>query len=216
MNKVIILIAIVLTGAIGFAHRAFSSGGLNDGVTISQEKIDELPAEIGTWTLTGREAIGGTALDLLQCQASGNLAYQNPVDDAKVVVTLMSGPAGPLAAHTPEVCYSSKAYVIQSDTELLELSINDGTKPQLRVVNLVPRNDNHQPLTVVYGWHDGTDWRAPPPMWSRWEYGGTKSLVKIQVAIATDGNSSVASTANRREQVEKFLQTLLPVINQHL
>jgi hypothetical protein len=144
------------------------------------------------------------------------LAYRNVATEANVIVTLMSGPSGPLAAHTPEVCYSSKACVIDSVPELLEIDLADGTKCELRVVNLVPRNDNHEPLTVIYGWNDGTTWKAPAPTWSRAVYAGTQSLVKLQAAIVTTGDSSAASTKDRQAQLKKFLTNLIPVINAQL
>jgi hypothetical protein len=216
MNRAIIVFAAILTVGIGLGHRAISAGGLSDGIELSQDQVDQLPDQIDAWTITNREKISGSALELLECTANGNLAYRNVATEANVIVTVMSGPSGPLAAHTPEVCYSSKAYVVDSVPELLEINLGDGTKCELRVVNLVPRSDNHEPLTVIYGWNDGTTWKAPAPTWSRAVYAGTQSLVKLQAAIVTTGDSSVASTKDRQAQLKKFLTQFIPVINAQL
>lgn len=216
MNRFTIASAAILTIVIGLGHRAISAGGLSDGIELTQQQVDEMPDQFDVWTITNRDSLGKAALGLLECTANGNLAYRNVDTEASVVVTLMSGPSGPLAAHTPEVCYSSKAFVIESLPELLELELADGTKSELRVVNLVPRNDNHNPLTVIYGWHNGTTWKAPAPTWSRAVYAGTQSLVKIQAAIVTTGDSSVASTKDRQAQLKKFLTKFIPIVNTQL
>lgn len=216
MNKLTIAAAAILTIVIGLGHRAISTGGLSDGIELSQEQVDLLPDQIDVWTITKREKISGAALEMLECTANGNLAYRNVDTEANVVVTVMSGPSGPLAAHTPEVCYSSKAYVVDSVPELLEVDLPDGTQCELRVVNLVPRSDNHEPLTVIYGWNDGSTWKAPAPTWSRAVYAGTQSLVKLQVAILTNGDSSVASTKDRQSQLKQFLNQFIPVLTAQL
>lgn len=216
MNKLTIAAATILTIGFGLGHRAISAGGLSDGIELSQEQVDRLPDQIDVWTITKREEISAPSLELLECTANGNLAYRNVDTEANVIVTVMSGPSGPLAAHTPEVCYSSKAYIIDSVPELLEIELTDGTKCELRVVNLVPRNDNHEPLTVIYGWNDGTAWKAPAPTWSRAVYAGTQSLVKLQAAIVTTGDSSAASTKDRQAQLKGFLAQILPILNAQL
>ena len=216
MNRAIIVFAAILTVGIGFGHRAISAGGLSDGIELTQDQVDQLPDQIDVWTITNRDKIAGNALKLLECKSNGNLAYRNVDTEANVVVTVMSGPSGPLAAHTPEVCYSSKAYVIDSVPELLEIDLGDGTKCELRVVNLVPRSDNHEPLTVIYGWNDGATWKAPAPTWSRAVYAGTQSLVKLQAAIVTTGDSSAASTKDRQAQLKSSLTQFIPVINAQL
>ena len=216
MNRATIVAAAILTIVIGLGHRAISAGGLSDGIELTQQQIDQLPDQIDVWTITNREEISGPALELLDCTANGNLVYRNVDTEANAIVTVMSGPSGPLAAHTPEVCYSSKAYVIDSVPELLKIELADGTKCELRVVNLVPRSDNHEPLTVIYGWNDGSTWKAPAPTWSRAVYAGTQSLVKLQVAILTNGDSSVASTKDRQSQLKQFLNQFIPVLTAQL
>ena len=216
MNKLTIAAAAILTIVFGLGHRAISDGGLSEGIELSQDQVDQLPDQIDVWTITNREEISGAALELLECTAHGNLAYRNVETEANVILTLMSGPSGPLAAHTPEVCYSSKAYVIDSVPELLEIDLADGNKCELRVVNLVPRSDTHEPLTVIYGWHDGTTWKAPAPTWARAVYAGTQSIVKLQVAIATTGDSSVASTKDRQTQLRDFLDNFIPIVNKQI
>ena len=210
-RRIIIAVAVTLTLALGLGHRAITAGGLRHGLSISQEQIDGLPDDLAAWSLVERAAVDERAIDLLECHSHASLTYKNAVTGADIVVTVLSGASGPLTAHTPEVCYSSQAYLIQSQTEPLELKLNDGSICHFRVVDLTPRGDNHKPLTVIYGWHDGEGWRSPS--WSRVVYAGTKSLVKIQAAVVTTNDASTESVKDRQQQLKSFLADFLPTLN---
>ncbi len=215
-SRIVIAVAATFTIVLGFGHRAITAGGLRNGLSISQEQIDGLPDELADWSLVGRAPLDKKVAELLACRSHGNLFYKHATTDADIVVTVLSGASGPLSAHTPEVCYSSQAFLIQPETERLELKLDDGSAPQFRVVDLTPRGEHNRPMTVIYAWHDGESWRSPSPGWSRFVYAGTKSLVKVQVAIITTNDASTESVADRQQQLALFLAEFLPELNAEL
>ncbi len=217
MNRpIIIAVAAIFTLGLGLGHRVITAGGLRDGLSISQQQIDGLPDVLAAWAIVNREPIDEQAIELLLCRSHGNLSYKNSLTQADIVVTVLSGPSGPLAAHTPEVCYSSQAYLIRSESDQLELKLDDGSVSRFRVVDLTPRGENHKPLTVIYGWHDGNGWRSPSPGWCRIAYAGSKSLVKVQAAIVTTDDASNESVKDRQQQLKAFLTEFLPELNAQL
>ena len=57
-----------------------------------------------------------------------SIALRQPKTGATVDLAIIVGPGGPISVHTPEICYSSRAYSIEEPRRRMQLSDGDGHK----------------------------------------------------------------------------------------
>ena len=82
------------------------------------EAVSRLPETIGPWRLEASEPLDDTALRMLDCRAYQSRQYTHEKTGEKVNFLLLVGPAGPLVAHTPEVCYASTDFQLFGKTHV--------------------------------------------------------------------------------------------------
>jgi len=172
-----IVLAIVLSVTSGVAY------GLLDGRWIAQpdveaaaSKLDLVPTELGDWVLVEERELEQNVQEMLRCYGYSNRVYQNSRSGVQVVVALLFGPRGPIAVHTPEICYSGQGVRAAGDRRRVQVaSTGDDSLWQLTFLSKV---DQQPTLEVHYGWNDGSHWQAAeqPRFWF------TDRLYKIQVA----------------------------------
>ncbi|MFG0254566.1 MAG: exosortase-associated EpsI family protein, partial [Rhodopirellula sp. JB053] len=98
----------VLTLMSGIVHGYLDGRwATNDDSTAKGSRLSDLPTQLGDWKLVETTELDDGAADLLRCYGSIVREYQNELTGAKVNVAILFGPRGPIAVHTPEVCYSS-------------------------------------------------------------------------------------------------------------
>ncbi len=161
-------------------------------------QLDELPTEVGDWRLKEESELDEGAANLLRCYGSWVRIYENEKTGAVINVAALFGPRGPIAVHTPEICYSSVG-TRQVGERKAERFASAGESDSLWSVQFATEPDPDPSLDVWYGWSDGGPWeaRAQPRFWL------TESLYKIQVAgpVGEDGS----------RPVEEFLKVFLPL-----
>ena len=69
--------------------------------------LQQLPEKSGDWVRVTDDELQDTAQRTLQCYGSLLQEYLKPSTGDRVKVFVVYGPRGPIAVHTPEVCYSS-------------------------------------------------------------------------------------------------------------
>ncbi|TWU55693.1 exosortase-associated EpsI family protein [Rubripirellula reticaptiva] len=160
--------------------------------------LSEIPEQIGDWKLTGTKQLDPKAEQLLRCFGSVVREYTKEGTSEVVNVAIMFGPRGPIAVHTPEVCYSSVGTEIARDRKVESLDV-EGQDNSLWSVQFADAVDALPSLDVWYAWSDGGPWEAreQPRFWL------TETLYKIQVA------GPVGEIGQR--PVEDFLTAFLPV-----
>src|SRR5579863_4164034 len=77
---------------------------------LSAAKLADLPDEFGDWQLQSELPIDKDVLEILQCVGNVHKIYRNRETGQLVNVVLLLGPPGPISAHTPEICYSTRDY----------------------------------------------------------------------------------------------------------
>lgn len=161
-------------------------------------KLDGLPDQVGEWKLTESTELDANAAKLLRCYGSSVRIYENEKTGAMVNVALLFGPRGPIAVHTPEICYSSVGTKQIGDRQAERITgagVNDG----LWSVQFAVDPSSNPALEVWYGWSDGGSWEArnQPRFWL------TENLYKVQVAGPT-GNEA-------NQPVKDFMKAFLPL-----
>src|SRR5690606_36914398 len=128
--------------------------------------LPQLPEQVGPWVRVGDHELPASAQKQLRCYGYLNREYWNPNTGDRVSVALLFGPRGPIAVHTPEICYSS-AGTQPIGTRVVETVDADGETGEFWHIQF-SRGDEPLPhLDVWYAWSDGGPWYAGeyPRLW---------------------------------------------------
>jgi hypothetical protein len=184
--------------------------GANSELRDAGEKVTQIPQNVPGWRLQSSEPMSDLALGMLKCQGYVNRAYVDDQTGAVVRVALFVGPTGPIAAHTPDICYSSREYDVAPKPQTVTIPAPHGGEHQFASLAMKRRNAQADPLHVYYAWRDDQRWVAPAN--SRWAFVGRPLLYKIQLA----GPSMSGPTTNAPDPCRRFLDAFLPVVEAHV
>ena len=156
-------------------------------------KLDELPRQIGAWQQIESNSLDDSVTQMLQCYGSIVREYRHDDTGEQVTVALLLGPRGPIAVHTPDICYSSTGtkQIGERTRKLLG-------QHRLWVSEFAQSPSPTATFEVWYGWSDGGNWVAAenPRFWM------TSTLYKIQLVGSVESESS--------QPCRNFLKELLP------
>ena len=108
-----VLVACVATAAAGLVEGRYSNRwGQPPKLVAAGEKLAIVPDHIGDWQLKSSEPFDDEVVEMLQCAGNFSREYVNSITGETVRMALSSGPPGPTAVHTPEICYSSRGQTI--------------------------------------------------------------------------------------------------------
>ena len=191
--------------ASGIAH-GYLSGRWTKAATKQNisDTLANLPARCGDWQVQNSTELDGQTQRILECYGSMVREYKNVMTGETVNVFVVSGPRGPIAVHTPEVCYSSSGTEPAGPRQATPIRNGDRTDNLWKVLFRAPGENDSIGFEVWYGWSDGGTWQAAefPRAWL------TDSLYKIQAA------GPPAATGEKTSPVEDFLQQFLPELNE--
>ena len=139
-----------------------------------------LPDRLGEWRLLQETELEERVADMLRCPAYVNRVYVHDQTGDRVSVIVLVGPSGPIAVHTPEICYSSRDFRIVSERVPSSLGGDQESSQTFWEVGFESTDLSATHLRVLYAWSDGSRWNASQQ--PRWEYGSLPYLYKIQVA----------------------------------
>lgn len=181
------------------------------------ERLHSIPATIGAWS-----SQPGTISDREQQAASIHSYvrrdYTNSDSGHRVGMTLLCGPAGPMAVHPPTACFEGVGYTPLSGPALTSIHRDTSAAADQGV----PRDDFNKstfrqqttavPLAVrvFWGWSTDGSWTAPAR--PRVAFRGCPWLYKLYVtdqSILSPGTPVVP-------QAEAFLQEALPILRDRL
>ncbi|MEX2187366.1 MAG: exosortase-associated EpsI family protein [Pirellulales bacterium] len=207
LTIVAILVATVLAGAL---HGRYSQrwGAPADIVAIA-ERLGDVPTQIGPWRMESSAELEDEVQEILRCQGSLKRQYINLQTGASVTVALLLGPAGPIAVHTPEICFSSRDYDIVGEKSVEKLTTSADVPSEFWASNFRGKSLAAERIRVYYGWSTGDGWIASDS--ARFEFSGQPWLYKIQVA----GPVSDADPSDS-DSCRQFLEVFVPAIQSML
>lgn len=196
------LLLILAIGLFASLLPGWLEGNSQHGLSDQQlgNSLSEFPKKLGDWECVSDEALKPEIERTLRCYGYVNRVYWNAKSGQRISLAILYGPRGPMAVHTPEICYSSRGRIpVGKPQEAIpggqikghsfwRLAFKD---PQLASPD----------LDVWYAWSDGNEWIASnyPRFWT------TPSLFKIQLA----GPAGQQGEANA---CEGFLQQAVPAL----
>jgi hypothetical protein len=119
----------------------------------------------------------------------------------------VNGRPGPVATHTPEVCYGASGYQvgarkpIRLDTQ--EVSAQFWTSDAIRT-----KVTEETRIRLYWAWNGGQGWVASAD--ARNEFPRYRHPILHKLYIIRDLNDSTAALSGKEEPCEAFLQALLP------
>ena len=141
------------------------------------DKLEHLPERVGDWALVESQQLDENARQMLRCYGDIVRVYVNVNSGRRLTVAVLLGPRGPIAVHTPEICYSGRGVQQEGGRQRVEVS-SGGAEHSLWQNNFLSKVDRQPELEVLYAWSDGGPWQAA----ERPRYWLTDRLYKIQLA----------------------------------
>ena len=182
-----VVLGIALTASSGIVYGRLSHrwGPVPDLIAAAQH-LQTFPTHLGDWELFAEKPIAESAIRELDCAGHVHRDYVNGKTGQTISMFVIVGPPGPTAVHTPEICYSSRAYGVQTARRRVTLTNTNQNSSTFWSVRLRSnRVMAGQTLSVYYAWNGGKGWKASDS--PRFEYGGRPMLYKIQLAtLVTD------------------------------
>lgn len=197
-----------LWGGLQFGHSA-SQFGNDQALKGAAKQLDGGLAErLGPWRLVSQQPMEKEVLEMLQCPAHINRVYVNEITGDMVSIFVIVGPPGPIAVHTPEVCYSSRDFTISEKRRTVTIVDRAEREHKLWQVELRSNDGSRPSQQVLYGWGTGKNWSAISE--PRYTFAGQPYLYKIQLA------GPPKNTANGVDACGDFLKLFLADLNSHL
>jgi Protein of unknown function (DUF3485) len=200
------LIGVLVITAITTITRNYLEAGWSNRPDLQThvENLKQLPEQIGDWVCSSTEDLPENARRILNCHGFINRSYWNAQTGATVTVAVLYGPRGPIAVHTPDVCYSGIGTTPVADRRSVEIK-SDDRSDRFWTIQFTRGAEPTPSLEVWYAWSDGGPWVASehPRFWL------TDSLYKIQLAGPPGKN-------NTEGDCKSFLRALIPVLRQKL
>lgn len=203
VRRLILISAIAVLGAM---FPSWIEGKSRPGISheIMGEQLSQFPKQLGEWECVSEEQLKPGIERVLRTYGYIIRVYWNTKTGNRVSLALLYGPRGPMAVHTPEICYSSRGRTPLGEPKEIAPRGTAAGHSFWRLALKQP-TDEFPDLEVLYAWSDGSEWVAS----SRPRYWTTDSLFKIQIAGSPglDGEESAC---------DSFLQHAVPAFQELL
>ena len=195
-------IALLVFGSV--SHGLLSNRwGIPEDIVSLGKKLTEIPTEIGPWKCTQDSKLEENVEKMLEAKGYISRLYTHQTTGESVNVFVVFGPKGPIAVHTPEVCYSARAVtqISERTSTPVEPEFKEGNLWKLAFeTNTVDKRK----MNVFYGWSEGGVWQAAanPRFWR------TDYLYKIQ--------TSCQATGKKEDSTDEFFKLFLPELRKQM
>jgi hypothetical protein len=173
-------------------------------LTAAAMRLEALPHQIGNWKVVEETPMEDSTIEMLECAGYVNRKYVNQLSGQTVNLAIIVGPPGPTAVHTPEVCYSSRAYEVQGDRKKIDLSSSPTAMHSFWCIDFSTKNALADGLRVYYAWNAGNSWEASES--PRYEFAAKPLLYKLQLAGAIRPNTNEKDADPCRDFLEQLLK----------
>jgi hypothetical protein len=208
LSVVLVLAVTLVCGALygRLSHR----WGPSADMQAAAEKLEGIPGHFGNWKQASSEKMTSSVVKMLQCAGYISRVYVNQVTGEKVNVVVLLGPPGPIAVHTPEICYSSKDYRQQEARKRMAVGKTEGAENEFWSLTFRSNNLRGDLLRVCYGWSTGDRWSASEQ--PRYSFAGRPYLYKIQLAATLPPWVNLET----RDPCRRFLADFEPAAREYL
>lgn len=207
-----IVSAFVLLSASGVSHRLWTGSWTFTGEPgLSAARLANVPLKIGDWDGVDVEV---DARQLARAEAAGYLArrYVDRRSGAEVSVFIICGRPGPVAVHTPDICYSGLGFHLDDKPESYQVKGDADTPAATFFRGDFVKSDAVAParLRIYWTWKGGPGWNASTH--PRLAFGSLPALYKLYVTYRPVPGAELP----KQDPCQDFLHDLLPNLEKAL
>jgi len=180
--------------------------GPTKAMRLAAQRLREVPLVFGDWQSKGDEEMDEAAVTMLQCTGYIERTYANRRSGEVVNMFVVVGPVGPIAAHTPEVCFSGIDYKMRGDRQRISIRDADGDEQLFWAHDFKASGLRGGLIRTYYAWSAGDGWSAPEN--PRFAFTGQAFLYKLQLTadLSQGANFEMEDTCRR------FLRAFVPEV----
>jgi hypothetical protein len=208
LATVLVVAVTILSGVI--QGRMRNRWGPPQDTVAAAEKLAQIPRQFGNWRLQSTEKLDKSTENMLECWGYIVRNYVHQTTGDVVSVTVLIGPTGPIAVHTPEVCFASRNYQSREQRKRVTIRGSTGGEDEFWALNFNIDNLRGDVLRTYYAWSTGGRWTAAND--PRFQYVGQPYLYKMQLSSRLSAGIDLESD----DPCRKFLQDFLPAVGQCL
>ncbi len=215
MKPILFLIAVAIVAALTLGpaivdgQRRFRWGE-DDEVAGLAEQIRSFPKQLGDWQVNTDDTLDRESLRQLTPVEYMTRTYVSPNQGKQVQVVLLLGPTGPIAAHTPDICFNSREYQKIGDREAIPVDPDRPQGSHCYRTKFQSRNVDSGWLVSWYAWTIDGKWAASAN--PRFEFARSRYLLKIQVVARYPDRETMEQDTDTPE----FLQDLEETLQNHV
>jgi hypothetical protein len=171
--------------------------GIAEDTKLLGKQLNDIPMEIGPWKCEEEGKLDDRVRDMLEATGYISRVYVHQATGESVNVFLVFGPKGPIAVHTPEICYSARAVTQTSERQSVACDY-DEKEGTIWKLGFETNTLDKRKMSVYYGWTDGGPWQAAksPRFWR------TDFLYKVQ--------TSCQATGKKEDSTDEFFKFFMP------
>jgi Protein of unknown function (DUF3485) len=202
-----IIAAVALIVGAGLVHGKWTNRwGVPPELAALAQRVDAVPLVIGDWK---GEAFELPADERAMAGAVACLArrYTNPSRGISVTVLLVGGLPGKIVTHTPDACYPTAGYTLDSPAPFEYRPGPDQPPAGFRTALATRGGTSPSILRIFWSWHASKGWAAPED--ARWRLASEPALCKLYIIRDTAG--AVVEPAS--DPCTDFLRIFLPELD---
>jgi hypothetical protein len=189
--------------------------GPSESARAAAKKLQDVPRRFGgpqndRWQLQSSETMSRDSVEMLECTGYFVRTYANQRTGEVVSIFVVVGPAGPIAVHTPEICYPSRNYKSRGTRERVAIPDGEGQEHQFWALTFKSTSVQENLNRVYYAWSTGDRWSAPDD--ARFAFVGWPYLYKIQLSSNLPRETDLKTGDTCRE----FLKDFVPAARRYL
>jgi hypothetical protein len=199
-------IGVGMTVATGLVHgRLAQRWGPVPDLQAAARQVESLPKTIGDWQLVKETPLPAMVQQTLSCAGYINREYVNRKSGETVHIAITVGPSGPISVHTPEICFSSRAYSIHDPRQRETVTDSQGRIHSIWSLSFRSNDLSADTLRVYYAWCPDVNgiWAASES--PRIEFAGRRVLFKLQMSTLV----SPLAADQAKDPCQEFLSALL-------
>ncbi len=176
--------------------------------TAIANRLDQLPMTLGDWQGRAHDFDSSVLGPIAGCLTR---TYVNSKKGASITVSLVCGRPGPVAIHTPDVCYAASGFAAENSTDFTVPHDPTQSSPQFKTAQFVRTKAAEQTnLRVFWSWNAGGVWTTSDA--PRFAFAREPVLYKLHL---------VREMASPKEPLAEdpcveFLQLLLPELQRQV
>lgn len=212
IRQVMLLSAAILLAASGVSHRFWRGvWNVSNEPAASAARLADVPTIVGDWVGADTEV---DTRQLSRAEAAGYLSrrYLQRRTGAEVSVFIICGRPGPVAVHTPDICYGGLGFQVVGSTSRYPFSGDAETPPAefIRANFEKPDVVGTAHLRIYWAWKSGRGWRAPSN--PRMTFGGAAALYKLYLIYRPAPGAELID----RDPCQDFMSDFLPELEKAL